>query len=63
MNRGIHIDIKDGLSKDIAKGVTEDGTLRALNWLSKYTKTNYPELDRIIPGSFAGIKFLNRVKI
>ena len=26
-------------------------------------KTNYPELDRIIPGSFAGIKFLNRVKI
>ena len=58
----IPLDIKDGLSKDIAKGVAEDGTLRALNWLSKYTKTNYPELERIVPGSFAGIKFLNRVK-
>lgn len=43
--------------------MAEDGTLRALNWLSKYTKTNYSELDRIIPGSFAGIKLLNRVKI
>lgn len=42
--------------------MAEDGTLRALNWLSKYTKTNYPELERIVPGSFAGIKFLNRVK-
>ncbi len=55
-------DVKDGLSNDIAKGVAEDGTLRAINWLSKYTKSNYPELERIAPGSFGGIKFLNRVK-